>query len=298
LAGPLSPGILSSLWRWAIGERGPLWKDAQQKTASLRPGKDTEPEMIIDRILGPGLTVIGCELASYRHAFMRQMAMATATGQKFLDTFNVKKCKTLYNAGGLSEYMIFKNLMDFPAHALDLHKKWERLDKDCIGQLDSYFDKHRGLGAVFLGEYSLIKRRLPNNRDNLLAAHELTMQREFEDINDITDWSIGKKISVIVSHKLSTRGSLHYGGAITNRDNELKIVKRRGQWILEMVRSSKHFPTYHDIEQITGLPHSTAHGRLKSLAKRDRIVKIKDKPIRWMVNPNISSLSMSNMVDK
>jgi hypothetical protein len=276
------------------------------------------------------------------------MAMATATGQKFLDTFNVKKCKTLYNAGGLSEYMIFKNLMDFPAHALDLHKKWERLDKDCIGQLDSYFDKHRGLGAVFLGEYSLIKRRLPNNRDNLLAAHELTMQREFEDINDITDWSIGKKISVIVSHKLSTRGSLHYGGAITNRDNELKIVKRRGQWwlevgegsnyltfgewqldyddikrsfnikdpeedgarkamqpinqndelILEMVRSSKHFPTYHDIEQITGLPHSTAHGRLKSLAKRDRIVKIKDKPIRWMVNPNISSLSMSNMVDK
>jgi hypothetical protein len=323
-------------------------KDAKRKGISLRPGKDTEPEMIIDRILGPGLTVIGCELASYRHALMRQMAMAIATGHKFLDTFAVKKCKVLYIAGGHSEYMIFKNLVDFPTHALDLHKKWERFDNDCIGQLDSYFDKHRGLGAVFLGEYNLIKRRLPNNRENLLAAHELTLQREFEDINDIRDWSIANKVSVIVSHKLSTRGSLYYGGAITNRDNELKIIKRRGQWwlevsegsnyltfgewqldyddikrsfsikdpeedgarkamqganendelILEMVRASQHFPTNQEIEEVTGLPHSTAQGRLKSLEKRDQIVKIKDKPIRWMANPNISSLSMSSMVDK
>jgi len=327
-------------------------KDAKRKTASLRPGKanekDAEPEMIIDRILGPGLTVIGCELASYRHALMRQMAIAIAAGHKFLDTFTVKKCKVLYNAGGLSEYMIFKNLMGFPINTLDLHKKWERFDKDCIGQLDRYFDKHRSLGAVFLGEYNQIKRRLPNNRDNLLAAHDLAREDEFADINDIKDWSIANKVSVIVSHKLSTRGSLYYGGAITNRDNELKIIKRRGQWwlevaegsnyltfgewqldyddikrsfsikdpeedrarkamqginendelILEMVRSAKHFPTCQEIEEVTGLPHSTAHGRLKSLEKRDRIVKIKDKPMRWMVNPNISVLSMSNMVDK
>ena len=319
--------------------------------AALGPSsfeENAEPEMIIDRILGPGLTVVGCELASYRHALMRQMAMAIAAGHKFLDTFTVKKCKVLYNAGGLSEYMIFKNLMDLPTNALDLHKRWERFDKDCIGQLDSYFDKHRGLGAVFLGEYSLIKRRLPNNRENIMAAHDLAREEEFKDINNIRDWGIANKKSIIVSHKLSTRGSLYYGGAITNRDNELKIIKRRGQWwlevgegsnyltfgewqldyndikksfsikdpegdgarkamqginendelILEMVRSSKHFPTYQEIEQITGLRHSTAHGRIKSLEKRDRIVKIKDKPIRWMANPNISALSMSNMVDK
>lgn len=139
-------------------------KNSQQKATSLKPSKfnekDTEPEMIIDRILGPGLTVIGCELTSYRQAFMRQMAIAIITGHKFLNNFAVKKCKVLYNAGGLSEYKIFKNLMDFHTNALDLHKKWWRFDKDCIGQLDSYLDKHRGLGAVFLGEYSLIKRRL------------------------------------------------------------------------------------------------------------------------------------------
>jgi hypothetical protein len=323
-------------------------KDSKPKGISLRPGKDTEPEMIIDRIFGPGLTVIGCELASYRHALMRQMAIAIATGHKFLDTFNVKKCKVLYITGGHSEYMIFKNLADFPTTGLDLHKEWVRFDKDCIGQLDRYFDKHRGLGAVFLGEYSLIKRRLPNNRENLLAAQDLAREEEFEDIKNIKDWGIDKKVSVIFSHKLSTRGSLYYGGAITNRDNELKIVKRRGQWwlevaegsnyltfgewqlvyddskklfsikdrkeertrkpmqginendelILEMVRASQHFPTYQEIEEVTGLPHSTAHGRLKSLEKKDEVVKIKDKPIRWMANPNISALSMSNRVDK
>ena len=131
-------------------------KNKQRKSISFRPSKfhekNIEPEMIIDRILGPGLTVIGCELASYRHALMRQMAMAIAADHKFLDTFTVKKCKVLYNTGGLSEYLIFKNLMGSPTNTLDLQKEWWRFDKDCIGQLDSYFDKHRGLGAAFLGE--------------------------------------------------------------------------------------------------------------------------------------------------
>ena len=323
-------------------------KDEKRKAISLRPGKADEPEMIIDRILGPGLTVVGCELASYRHAFMRQMAISIVRGQKFLDAFTVKKCNVLYNAGGHSEYMIFKGLMDLLTTDLDLHKKWERLDQDCIGQLDSYLKRHRGLGAAFLGEYNLIKRRLPNNRDNLLAAHDLARQEEFNDIQNIRDWSVANKVSVVVCHRLNTRGSLYYAGAITNRDNELKIVSRRGQWwlevgegsnflshgewqlnydditktfsikdpeeerarkamqevnendqlILEMVCASEDFPTYQEIEELTGLPHSTAHGRLKCLEKRDRMVKIKDKPIRWMANPNISALSMSNMVDK
>ena len=66
-------------------------EDAKQKGISLRPGKVDEHKMIIDRILGPGLTVVGCELASYRHALMRQMAIAIATGNKFLNTFAVKK---------------------------------------------------------------------------------------------------------------------------------------------------------------------------------------------------------------
>jgi hypothetical protein len=68
--------------------------------------------------------------------------------------------------------------------------------------------------------------------------------------------------------------------------------------ILEAIHSSNDFPTYQEIEEITDLPHSTTHGRLKSLEKRDEVVKIKDKPIRWMDNPNLSALSMSNMVDK
>jgi hypothetical protein len=68
--------------------------------------------------------------------------------------------------------------------------------------------------------------------------------------------------------------------------------------IFKAIHSSNDFPTNQEIEEVTGLPHSTAHGRLKSLEKRDQVVKIKDKPIRWMANPNISVLSMSNMVDK
>jgi hypothetical protein len=327
-------------------------KNAQPIKISLRPNrfyeKNTELEMIIDKILGPGLTVIGCELASYRHAFMRQMAMAIVTGDRLFDTFTVKRYRVLYNAGGLSEYMIFKNLMGPPTNTLDLRKEWQRFDKDCMGQLNNYLETHHGLGAVFLGEYNLIKRRLPNNTDNLLAAQDLTREWEYEGIKTIRDWSIANKVSVIVCHKLSTRGSLSYGGAITNRDNELKITKRSGQWWLEvaegsnylefgewelvyddykksfsikdrekdedrktiprinendelilgMVRSSQHFPTYQEIEEATGLAHSTAHGRLRSLEKSDGVVKIKDKPIRWMINPNHSGLSMSNWVDK
>jgi hypothetical protein len=88
-----SPFTWDSLFTVEMGYRGKgaVMKDSKPKFVSLRTVKDNEPEMIIDRILGPGLTVIGCELASYRHALMRQMAVAIATGHKFLDTFTVKK---------------------------------------------------------------------------------------------------------------------------------------------------------------------------------------------------------------
>ena len=68
--------------------------------------------------------------------------------------------------------------------------------------------------------------------------------------------------------------------------------------ILNMIRSYWDFPTNKEIEDTTGLPHSTTQGRLTILEKRDEVVKIKDKPIRWMANPNIYGLSMSNGVDK
>ena len=68
-------------------------KGTNQRAISLRPVKVIEPEMIIDRILGPGLTVISSELLSTRYHFMRQMAVAVATGKKFLGHFDVQKSK-------------------------------------------------------------------------------------------------------------------------------------------------------------------------------------------------------------
>jgi hypothetical protein len=83
-------------------------KEANRKAISLRPGKLDEQEMIIDRILGPGLTVISSESFFIRYHFMRQMAVAVATGQKFLDYFDVQRSKTLFIAGGIANYTAFK----------------------------------------------------------------------------------------------------------------------------------------------------------------------------------------------
>jgi len=329
-------------------------KEAKQKGISLRPIQVDEPEMIIDRILGPGLTVISSELLSTRYRFMRQMAVTVATGKKFLDHFDVQKSKVLFIAGSIAEYNAFTKVVAHPIHSLDLQQSWPQVGKGFFRDLNIYISSHKGGGlrSVFLGEYEVLKRRLPRSKDDLIPAQDLAREKEFEDIKRIRDWSFTHNISLIVGHKLSTRGKLYYGGAINNRDNELRILYRGtrsnrrlvlevaegsnylpvGEWdleydsmsnclslreeeeckkdmvqqginpndtaILKVIRSSNDFPTYQEIEEITGLPHSTTHGRLKSLEKRDRVVKIKVKPIRWMDNPNISVLSMSNMVDK
>jgi hypothetical protein len=329
-------------------------ENTQQKGISLRPVKVNEPKMIIDRILGPGLTVISSESLSIRYHFMRQMAVAIATGQKFLDHFDVRKSKVLFIAGGIADYQAFKKVVDHPIPFLDLQESWPQVGKGCFTNLENYISSHKGLSlrSIFLGEYEVIRRRLPRTKDDLIPAQDLAREKEFEDIKRIRDWSSSNNISVIVGHRLSTRGKLYYGGAINNRDNELRILYRGtrlnrrlvlevaegsnfitvGEWdlehdsnnssfslrkeeesresmnqqgdnpndvdILKAIDSSNDFPTYQEIEELTGIPHSTAHGRLKSLERRDQVVKIKDKPIRWMENPNISVLSMSNMVDK
>jgi hypothetical protein len=329
-------------------------KNEQRKSISLWSSKFDESEMIIDRIYGPGLSVISSESLSIRYHFMRQMAVAVATGQKFLDYFDVQKSKVLFIAGGIADYTAFKKVVGHPIPYLDLREAWPQLGKGCVTDLDNYISssKGRGLRSIFLGEYEVIKRRLPHSKDDLITTQDSAREKEFEDIKRIRDWSFTNNINVIVGHRLSTRGKLYYGGAIYNRDNELRIIYRGtrsnrrlvlevaegsnylevGDWDLEYdsesnslslreqeeckermvqqginpndvtifkaIHSSNDFPTNQEIEEVTGLPHSTAHGRLKSLEKRDQVVKIKDKPIRWMANPNISVLSMSNMVDK
>ena len=329
-------------------------ENTEQKGISLRPGKVNEPKMIIDRILGPGLTVISSESLSFRYHLMRQMALAIATGQKFLDHFDVRKSKVLFIAGGIADCQAFKKVVAHPIPNLDLQESWQQIGRGCFTDLESYISSHKGHGlrSVFLGEYEVIRRRLPRSKDDLLTAQDFAREKEFEDIKRLRDWGSSNNINVIFGHKLSTRGKLYYGGAINNRDNELRILYRGtrsnrrfvlevaegsnyltvGEWdlehdsmsnsfslrkeeeskgsmnqqgnnpndvdILKAIHSSIDFPTYGEIEELTGLPHSTVHGRLKSLEKRDEVVKIKDKPIRWMENPNPCSLSMSNMVDK
>jgi hypothetical protein len=329
-------------------------KETKQKAISLRPVKVIEPEMIIDSILGPGLTVISSESFFIRYHFMRQMALAVATGEKFLDHFEVQKSKTFFIAGGKANYAAFKKVVDHPIPHLDLSENWPQIGKGCFSAMDNYISgsKGHGLRSIFLGDYEVIKRRLPRSKDDLITAQDLAREKEFEDIKRIRDWSFTYNVSVVLGHRLSTRGKLYYGGAINNRDNELRIAYRGtkpnrrlvlevaedsnyltvGEWdleydslsnscslreqeerkqsmiqqgiypndviIFEAIQSSNDFPTYQEIEELTGLPHSTAHGRLKSLERRDRVVKIKDKPVRWMANPNICALSMSNMVDK
>ena len=329
-------------------------KGTKQRAISLRPVKVIEPEMIIDRILGPGLTVISSESFFIRYHFMRQMALAVARGEKFLDHFEVQKSKTLFIAGGIANYKAFKKVVDRPVPYLDLSENWPQIGKGCFSAMDNYISgsKGHGLRSIFLGDYEVIKRRLPRSKDDLITAQDLAREKEFEDIKRIRDWSFTYNVSVVLGHRLSTRGKLYYGGAINNRDNELRIAYRGtkpnrrlvlevaedsnyltvGEWdleydslsnscslreqeerkksmiqqgiypndviIFEAIQSSNDFPTYQEIEELTGLPHSTAHGRLKSLERRDRVVKIKDKPVRWMANPNICALSMSNMVDK
>ena len=129
-------------------------KEAKPKFISLRPGKVNEPEMIIDRILGPGLTVISSELLSTRYHFMRQMAVAVATGKKFLDHFDVQKSKVLFIAGSIAEYNAFTKVVAPSIPNLDLQESWPQVGKGFFRDLNIYISIHKGGGlrSIFLGE--------------------------------------------------------------------------------------------------------------------------------------------------
>jgi|WetSurSiteA1Bulk_404760.scaffolds.fasta_scaffold99596_2 hypothetical protein len=170
-------------------------------------------DQVIEGLLGPGVTILGSELPFYRSVFMKQMAVAVATGPMFMGLLKARPCRVLYVAGGRAEYDSFKARVGAGVINLDVRAGWPRMGKRFMEVLDGLKKEHAGLGLASLGDYAGIRRELPF-MENALAAQDIAREKDYQDLRDLRDWSARHRVSVVLGHDLGTKGSLLYPGAL------------------------------------------------------------------------------------
>jgi len=75
----------------------------KRRGASLNPDVML-PELIIDELLGPGVTIIGSEEPMYRYVIQLQMAISIAKGEKFLGILGTQEYEIFYVPDGTASY--------------------------------------------------------------------------------------------------------------------------------------------------------------------------------------------------
>jgi hypothetical protein len=135
--------------------------NTSSKVISLRPSifeDSEEPELLVNRLIGPGVTVIATpqDKDHLRYIFCEQMAAAVAKGKKFLDYFDTRQCHVLFVAHGTADFKGMEERGIATSNEyLDIRDKWKKIGDNCVKNLKSYKNAHPDFKLAFLGNFSL-----------------------------------------------------------------------------------------------------------------------------------------------
>ena len=136
---------------------------SSSKGISLGPSSfegSVEPEILINRLIGPGVTVIATpqDKDHLRYIFCEQMAAAVAKGDKFLDFFDTHQCHVLLVAHGIADFKGMEERGIVTANnCLDIRDGWPKIGDGCIKELKSYKKNHPNFKVAFLGNFDFLK---------------------------------------------------------------------------------------------------------------------------------------------
>jgi hypothetical protein len=222
-----------------------------RKGASWNPNTIL-PDLIIDQLLGPGVTIIGSSKPVERYILQEQMAASIATGEDFLDILKTFKSEVLYVVHGLADYKaLTAGFVETPG--IEVRIDWPRLSQGGMKELEKVVKSLRNLRTIFLGDFDNIRSspkiwlekwkeakleesQTPSPFEKQDLRREVTMH----DIRRLRDFAAKHELSIVIGAGLSTKGVLYEMPGLAHRDAEIHIWKVHDGHELEVLPDSRH----------------------------------------------------------
>jgi hypothetical protein len=187
------------------------------------------------------------------------MALAIASGGRFLGLPNTRRCRVLLVSHGLADSKAMKERRGEMADGgglLEITGKWQPIGLGCVRELAAYKAAHPDLRVVFLGDFESVKSPInvwfehlkqamnehPGTTDPFTKQH-LLMGMETDNVQRLRDFSAKSGVSVVIGQNLNTHGKLYSGQALRYRDSEIHVRTVWGQFRLEVVPPSAYIQT-------------------------------------------------------
>jgi hypothetical protein len=241
-----------------------------KKAASLNPA-DARTELIIDNLLGPGVTIIGSEEPMYRYVIQQQMGISIAKGEKFLGIVDTQKSEVLYVADGTASYEEVTGLGDNTgvSDGLHIYFSWDRIEQGGILKLQQELKRFPRVRVAFLGDFEEIRSFQVVWRKNYLKRSELQESQDNEEktqgtndpfsnqamkrvmardnINRLKSASWELETGIVIGEDLNTRRRLHNWDGLRYRNNEVHIYKSSNNFKLEVRPGGNVLPESWDL---------------------------------------------------
>lgn len=239
--------------------------DISSNVIPLKPSsfeESAEPEILIKRLIGPGVTVIATpqDKDHLRYIFCEQMAAAVAKGDKFLDFFETAQCRVLLVAHGLADFkgMEGRGIVTL-GNNLDIRDGWPRIGDGCIKELKSYKRMHPEFKLAFLGNFDFLKSILGKwiekqrkiKEEGLSKSYSLldffNRDMEIENVQKLRNFYSEDGVSIVVGHDLTQNNKkLLLTRGLYKCDTEIHIRETDEDWRLKVVPKmlKRHIQTH------------------------------------------------------
>lgn len=197
------------------------------------------PEMIIEDLIGPGVTVIGSSREIHRFVLQEQMAAAIISGERFLECFKTEKCRVLYVVHGEADYQATKTRLSNRVSdnsLIDIRRRWNKIGRGCIKALTQEKKAHSDLKIAFLGDFENLKspfsvwykeiQETLNEKEGSVdgfTKHHLLQGMERNNIKKLRDLAAELKISIVIGQPHTTDKKLSKPGSFSSCDTEISL---------------------------------------------------------------------------
>jgi hypothetical protein len=196
------------------------------------------PGILIDGLLGPGVTVVATpdSILHHRRILTRQMAMSVAWGEPFLGLLPTEACRVLYVTQGEAD----RNAAEawgLDDHIVDLRSEWPRMDEGCIEKIRSLGKEY---SLLFLGEFAQILgpvgkwakeyHVLPGGDKSPDFGGDRTYDRfnremEIDAIKQLRNCAMECGVAIVLTHNLTTRGKLKDTFGLHRCDGQIHLYE-------------------------------------------------------------------------
>jgi hypothetical protein len=249
------------------------------KTNRNDSGENQPSNLIIDKILGRGLTCIGSTEPFYRHILQEQMALSIATGRPFLGCFETAQHKVLILRNGRADCLRTEKRLGLENTNEDksaslIIKENERhlrvkpsIKTEAKDDLDGYiFDimsylltakNVHNIGVFIIPDFIDFRMSCKSYLENEFKGYESTYaeeslkspklqnidyHRDVDSVEHLRNFAAWENISIITGHDIGTRGGFSYSRGPLYADQKIYLVKNCKGWELK-IPSNDYVPT-------------------------------------------------------